>query len=158
MEHINNLISENYLMHHGVKGMKWGVRNEQRKQANRQFRSDIRKARKKQLKTFVSKDYFNRNKRREANSTFRKEYKQARSKQIKTYKDSYKISPQTKQKIKAAAYIGGTIAAGALATYGSYKITDQAIKLKSMETQQQLNRMRQQMNNTKYIGYTYSLY
>ena len=126
---INNLISEDYLMHHGVKGQKWGVRK------------------KRDLIGFRS------NKSRSADVSIKK----SNSKRLNNPK-SQGMSPQTKQKIKAAAYIGGTVAAGVLAVYGSNKIIDQNIKMRSLETQQQLDRMRKQMNNTKYVGYTYSLY
>lgn len=42
---MNNLISQDYLMHHGVKGMRWGVRHDKRK-AERLERKRIKKVKK----------------------------------------------------------------------------------------------------------------
>ena len=65
---MNGLISEDYLMHHGVKGMKWGVRK-QRQQAYGYARAsrfterrDIRSLKQKKKQGSLSRDSYKRNK------------------------------------------------------------------------------------------------
>ena len=53
---MNYLISEDYLMHHGVKGMKWGVRHDERKLLrNQRYRDKLLKESQKQITSNTKK-------------------------------------------------------------------------------------------------------
>lgn len=71
-------------MHHGVKGMKWGVRHDpepsgrqRRASANKEYRDRVKAAGKKNLKAF-KENYGSREARRKANQEFRSEVKAAK--------------------------------------------------------------------------------
>lgn len=75
----------NYLMHYGVKGMKWGVRHDpepsyrrQRTAANKQYRSEIKSIRSE-----------NRNAIRSANQKSKAQRKAAGQKNLQAFKDNY---------------------------------------------------------------------
>ena len=79
------LVSEDYLMHYGVKGMKWGVRHDpepsyrrQRTAANKQYRSEIKSIRSE-----------NRNAIRSANQKSKAQRKAAGQKNLQAFKDNY---------------------------------------------------------------------
>ena len=135
-----------YLMHYGVKGMKWGVRKQRTydtstaygrmKTAKQQYKSDKKAYNKafnnayfhnhayslSKKKRQASADRWNDaiDKSRSLNSS-KKAYKSAK-KEYKDYKRNLNKGKSSKAKI--AAGVAGGVAAAALAAYGAYKFKD----------------------------------
>ncbi len=99
---------ENYLIHYGVKGMKWGRR----------------KARPQSLTT-AKANY------RSTKKQYRKDFNKAKKNK---YKNSEEYKERRKQKAKTAAKVGAVAVGTALAVYGGYKAS-QLVKNKSLQVQ-----------------------
>ena len=109
---MNGLISEDYLMHHGVKGMKWGVRK-QRQQAYGYARAsrfterrDIRSLKQKKKQDSLSRDSYKRQK-----AQIRHKAAANRGKRLVEANENYgKVI--ARGVVKTAAYGGGMTAVG----------------------------------------------
>ena len=120
----NNYISQDYLMHYGVKGMKWGVRHDpqptgrmRRRAANQQYRQSVKAAGKRNVQAF-RENYGSREARRSANQQFRNEVNAAKQKN----KEAFALTDKQKKMAKRIA-IGAAVVAGVgLATYGGVKL------------------------------------
>ena len=87
------LISQNYLMHHGVKGMKWGVRHDPERAAQRAKAKAVYKETKKDLKEQSRKNY----------KDFKETYKFSKNlykKGLKVNKQAYKSGKIDKENYK----------------------------------------------------------
>lgn len=109
---VYGLISEDYLMHHGVKGQKWGVRK-QRQQAygyarasHFQERRSIHNLKKKKREGSLSRDAYNRQK-----AQIRHKEAATRGKKLVEANENYgKVIARSA--VKTAAYGAGMTAAG----------------------------------------------
>lgn len=103
-----SFLSEEELYHHGVKGMKWGVRKR---------RDSVGLARQARRSSQASANM----------NSSRAQYKQARA-SYKAAKKAERNSPEAKAhriaKAKRAAKVGAAVAATALAAYGAYKLNN----------------------------------
>lgn len=102
----NYIIINGQLYHHGVKGMKWGVRR---------FRQKARAAYSASSRTFGEK-------RRQKAMEKARTYDEIADKIERG--DKQIIADIRKQNLKRAAKIGATVAAGCLAAYGGYKLNE----------------------------------
>ena len=105
----NYIIYDGQLYHHGVKGMKWGVRRYRRK-ARAAYSASSRMFGEKRRQKVMEKA---------------REYDEAAdalARGDRTKADA--LRKQTREKVKRAAKIGAAVTAGCLAAYGGYKLND----------------------------------
>jgi len=112
----DDLTSEDYLMHHGVKGMKWGVRHDpqstgrmRRRAANQQYRQSVKTAGRRNIQAF-RENYGSREARRSSNQQFRNEVNAAKQKN----KEAFALSNKQKKLLKGAAIGAAVVGAGAI--------------------------------------------
>lgn len=145
----------NELYHHGIKGMKWGVRRYQNKDGGLTYagRKHLLKEEYKSAKKSADRQYtkaaetWNKTTNRGTISnkkadkalddaadkwaierkSAKKSYKQQKSEMKKAYKQSDEYKAKRKKAIKIGAAVAGT----ALATYGAYKVS-QVVRDKNM--------------------------
>lgn len=103
-----SFISDNELYHHGVKGMKWGVRKRTSAVGLARF------ARR------TSHATANMNSSKTAYKQAKAQYKAAR----KAERNSPEAKAERKAKAKRAVKVGAAVAATALAAYGAYKLNN----------------------------------
>lgn len=141
MENHNDIIYPDYLMHYGVKGMKWGVRRARMKEAKSNYRKatdkafskyerDINSIEKgyKRGQTLTKKDQARESKAEadynKAAAKAKSDYKSAKQSIKQEYKDSRSTPEAKAARRKTAVKVGVAVAGTALAAYGAYKLHD----------------------------------
>ena len=104
-----------YLAHHGVKGMKWGVRKKRYSQSARARRD---------LEALNNGQHLSRGLTKKRQAAYDARDRAALEKRIAKNEARAQNDPQARKKrAKKVAAIGGSVAAAGLAVYGAYKLS-----------------------------------
>lgn len=147
---------EEYLIHHGIKGQRWGIRRFQNEDGSLTSegvkRYQTAKGEYKQAKRDYDKSFndaykysnrhpigqvFNKDMKKESEEKWGDVYDKAAAynrahKEYKDAKKEYRHTPEHRANVARAAKIGAGLAAGALASYGVYKAS-QLLRIKAKD-------------------------
>lgn len=144
-DYISVCYGNNVLVHHGIKGQKWGVRRFQNPDGTWTDAGKKRYGASVESENYGKAKIAYKNAKKDYNKSFNKasalstqknwedvwdkgQVLESTKKEYKTAKEAYKNTDDykelQKQRIKTAAKVGATMAATALAAYGAYKLND----------------------------------
>lgn len=108
-----------YLMHYGVKGMKWGVRKAARANAQKAYKETLSST------SRIGNSHYTRvRKAKKAGQQAYKETIKSERAAAKAERNTPEAKAARKEKVIKAAKIGAAVAGTALAAYGAYKLHD----------------------------------
>lgn len=117
---MQRLISQDYLMHHGVKGMKWGVRNDPKPLKKRFQNNAINSIEKRRSKKMAETDrYKNTRYGKWVRDVSNRNYDRATA---VAKKAGNGLSAKQKKILKGVA-LGATVVGAGIAVYGGYKLS-----------------------------------